>query len=384
MSPLLVVVILVILLALAFDYSNGFHDSANAIATVVATRVLRPGQAVVWAAFFNFVAAFTFAPAVAKTIGKGIVDPTIVDVNIILAAVVGAILWNIATWYLGLPSSSSHALVGGLVGAALVKVGPEAVIGSGLEKAALFIIVSPIIGLIIGYILMSLSMRALRNAQPGPVNHWTRLLQLLSSACYSLSHGLNDAQKTMGIIAILLISMQPQIPALRHAPHWLMPPRDLHYVPLWIILSAHTAIALGTLSGGWRIVKTMGMRITQLTPLGGVCAETAGAITIIGASIAGIPVSTTHTITGAIVGVGSSRRWSAVRWGLTFNILWAWVLTIPCAAFMSGATYYIVARLIPQLPKVGQILVGLAVLAALFLGLRAWLVSVRQAHLAQA
>lgn len=384
MSPLLIVVILVILLALAFDYSNGFHDSANSIATVVATRVLRPGQAVLWAAFFNFIAAFTFAPSVAKTIGKGIVNPSIVDVNIILAAVVGAILWNIATWYLGLPSSSSHALVGGLVGAALVKVGPQAVIGSGLEKAALFIIVSPAIGMTIGFTLMSLSTRALHNAQPGPVNHWTRLLQLLSSACYSLSHGLNDAQKTMGIIAILLISMQPQIPELQHAPHWLMPPRDLHYVPLWIILSAHTAIALGTLSGGWRIVKTMGMRITQLTPLGGVCAETAGAITIIGASIAGIPVSTTHTITGAIVGVGSSRRLSAVRWGITYRIVWAWILTIPCAALLSGATYFFVARLLPQLPKNGQVLIGLVIAGALLYALVGWLLSNRKPQHAHA
>lgn len=377
MSPLLILVILVIVLALVFDYSNGFHDSANSIATVVATRVLRPSQAVVWAAFFNFIAAFTFEPAVAKTIGKGIIDPSIVDVNVILAAVAGAILWNIATWYFGLPSSSSHALVGGLVGTALVKVGPQAVIGSGLEKAALFIVVSPTLGLILGFILMSLSVRALHNAKPGRVTYWTRILQLLSSACYSLSHGLNDAQKTMGIIAVLLVSMQPRIPELQNAPHWFIPTRDMETVPLWIILSAHTAIALGTLSGGWRIVKTMGMRLTHLNPLGGFCAETAGAVTIIGASIAGIPVSTTHTITGAIVGVGSSRRWSAVRWGLTFRIVWAWILTIPCTAFLAGAVYFLVARVLPALPPAGQVFAAfLAAIAGVY-ALTAWIRSRR-------
>ncbi|NMC83532.1 MAG: inorganic phosphate transporter [Armatimonadetes bacterium] len=373
MSPLLILVILVIVLALVFDYSNGFHDSANSIATVVATRVLRPGQAVLWAAFFNFIAAFTFEPAVAKTIGKGIIDPTIVDVNVILAAVAGAILWNIATWYFGLPSSSSHALVGGLVGTAIVKVGPEAVIGAGLRKAALFIVVSPTLGMILGFILMSISVRILHNARPRRVTSWTRILQLVSSACYSLSHGLNDAQKTMGIIAVLLVSMQPRIPELQNTPHWFMPTQDMETVPLWIILSAHTAIALGTLSGGWRIVKTMGMRLTHLNPLGGFCAESAGALTIIGASIAGIPVSTTHTITGAIVGVGSSRRWSAVRWGLTVRIVWAWILTIPCTAILAGAVYYLVATIIPVLPTAGQAFVGLLAAIAGFYSLVAWL-----------
>jgi PiT family inorganic phosphate transporter len=378
-SSLLVVVILIILLALVFDYSNGFHDSANAIATIVATRVLKPSQAVLWAAFFNFIAAFTFEPAVAKTIGKGIINPAIVDVNIILAALVGAIGWNIITWYFGLPSSSSHALVGGLVGAALAKIGPQAVVAAGLRKAALFIVLSPTIGMVLGVILMSIALRLLRNARPGPTNYWTRRLQLLSSACYSLGHGLNDAQKTMGIIAVLLVSTRPHIPALQHAPHWLMPSLDMEHVPLWIILSAHTAIALGTLSGGWRIVKTMGMRLTELSPLGGVCAETAGALTLIGTSIAGIPVSTTHTITGAIVGVGSSRRWSAVRWGLTFKIVWAWILTIPCAALISGTAYLIVARLIPVLPMALQVLLGLSVVAAVLYSGVVWLRHARTA-----
>lgn len=382
MSPLLIVVILVIVLTLVFDYSNGFHDSANSIATIVATRVLRPTQAVFWAAFFNFIAAFTFEPAVAKTIGKGIVDPSVVDVYLILAAVAGAIGWNVITWYLGLPSSSSHALVGGLVGAALAKAGPSVVIGSGLEKASLFIVVSPTIGVILGFFLMSLSTRLLHNARPGPVNRWTRILQLFSSACYSLSHGLNDAQKTMGIIAILLVSMAPRVPELQHMPAWFMPPENLHYVPLWIILAAHTAIAMGTLSGGWRIVKTMGMRLTHLSPLGGFCAETAGAITIIGASVAGIPVSTTHTITGAIVGVGSSRRWSAVRWGVTFRIIWAWILTIPCAALLAGLVYIAVARVIPVLPLMGQVVVGILGAAVLLHAAITWMRSARHAQLA--
>jgi inorganic phosphate transporter, PiT family len=277
MSPLLLLVIFVVILALAFDYSNGFHDAANSIATIVATRVLKPYQAVAWAAFFNFVAAFTFEPEVAKTIGKGTVDPKAVDVYIILSCLVGAVGWNITTWYLGLPTSSSHALVGGLVGAILVKVGMSGIVAEGLLKTLRFIILAPLLGMILGITLMTVATWLLHNANPGPANRWSRRLQLVSSAFYSLGHGLNDAQKTMGVIAVLLVSMRAQVPELASAPAWLMPPADLEHIPWWIILSAHAAISLGTLSGGWRIVKTMGMRITELQPLGGVCAETAGA-----------------------------------------------------------------------------------------------------------
>ncbi len=373
MTPLLLLVILVIVLALAFDYSNGFHDAANSIATIVATRVLRPGQAVAWAAFFNFVAAFTFEPAVAKTIGKGTVDPQFVDVYVILSCLVGAIGWNITTWWLGLPTSSSHALVGGLVGAAMVKAGPEAIVGPGLGRTAAFIIVAPLLGMTIGIALMTLSVALLRNVHPGPANRWSRRLQLLSSAFYSLGHGLNDAQKTMGIIAVLLVSMRSQVPELQTAPAWFMPPDDLEHIPWWIILSAHAAIALGTMSGGWRIVKTMGMRITELQPLGGVCAETAGAITLVLASRAGIPVSTTHTITGAIVGVGASRRLSAVRWGVAGTIVWAWILTIPAAAAMAALTYLLVTVVWPSLPLIGQALMGTVIAGLLLYSFFLWL-----------
>jgi len=384
MSPLLLLVILVVVLALAFDYSNGFHDAANSIATVVATRVLKPYQAVAWAAFFNFIAAFTFEPEVAKTIGKGTVDPKVVDVYIIMACLVGAVGWNIITWWLGLPTSSSHALVGGLVGAVLVKAGTSGVVMSGLMKTVRFIVLAPAIGMTLGILLMTLSMWMLRNAHPGPANRWSRRLQLVSSAFYSLGHGLNDAQKTMGIIAVLLVSMRSQVPELQTAPAWLMPPDDLHTIPTWIVLSAHAAIALGTMSGGWRIVKTMGMRITQLEPLGGVCAETAGAITLILASRAGIPVSTTQTITGAIVGVGASRRLSAVRWGVAAHILWAWVLTIPAAALLSAATYGVAAILWPQLPVLGQGALAVLVAAFLIWGFVAWQRSVRSGGFAHA
>lgn len=375
MSPLLLLVILVIVLALAFDYSNGFHDAANSIATIVATRVLRPGQAVAWAAFFNFVAAFTMEPHVAKTIGKGTVDPQFVDVYVILACLVGAVGWNITTWWLGLPTSSSHALVGGLVGAAVIKAGPEAVVGPGLARTLVFILVAPTLGMVLGLTLMSISTFLLRNAHPGPANRWSRRLQLVSSGLYSLGHGLNDAQKTMGIIAVLLVSMRSQVPELQNAPDWIMPPQDLHTIPTWIILSAHAAIALGTLSGGWKIVKTMGMKITQLSPHGGVCAETAGAITLGLASSLGIPVSTTHTITGAIVGVGASRRMSAVRWGVAGTIVWAWILTIPAAAAMSAFTYVIAAQVWPRLPVIGQGLLGTVIAGLLAYSFMAWLKS---------
>jgi inorganic phosphate transporter, PiT family len=363
---MLLFIIFVVLLALAFDYSNGFHDAANSIATVVATRVLRPYQAVAWAALFNFIAALTLHTGVAATVGKGTIRPEFVDVYVILACLVGAIGWNITTWYLGLPTSSSHALIGGLVGAGVVKGGLGAIVGPGLAKTAAFIVLSPMIGLTLGFSLMVGAAWLLRNASPGPAMLWSRRLQLVSSGFYSLGHGMNDAQKTMGIIAVLLVSMRSQVPELQQAPAWLMPAADLERIPWWIILSAHAAIALGTLSGGWRIVKTMGMRITELSPLGGVCAETAGAITLVMASLMKVPVSTTHTITGAIVGVGASRRLSAVRWGVAGRIVWAWVLTIPAAAAFSAFIYSVEAFLWPRLPLLGQGLVVAAV--ALLLG----------------
>jgi inorganic phosphate transporter, PiT family len=373
MSPLFLLVILVVILALAFDYSNGFHDAANSIATIVATRVLRPTQAVAWAAFFNFVAAFTFHTAVAATVGKGVIDKSIVDVYLIMACLVGAIGWNILTWYFGLPTSSSHALIGGLIGAALVKAGPGGLVVSGLTKTIQFIIVAPALGMFLGVALSTFAAWILRHAAPGPVNRWSRRLQLVSSAFYSVGHGMNDAQKTMGIIAVLLVSMQSKVPELQSLPKWVMPPADLTSVPTWIILVANTAIALGTLSGGWRIVKTMGMRLTELTPTGGVCAETGGAITLLLSSTLGIPVSTTHTITGAIVGVGASRRLSAVRWGIAANIIWAWILTIPAAATVSAGVYAFVAYVIPQLPGPLRVVVVGAAASGLVYGFVSWL-----------
>lgn len=384
MSALLILVLLVVVLALAFDYSNGFHDAANSIATVVATRVLKPYQAVAWAALFNFIAAFTFDVSVAKTIGKGIIEPQVVDVYVILACLVGAIGWNITTWYLGLPTSSSHALVGGLIGAAIVKAGTDSVVASGLIRTASFIVLSPLLGMTLGIILMTFSLWLLQWAHPGPVNRWSRRLQLVSSGAYSLGHGMNDAQKTMGIIAVLLVSMRPQVPELQNAPAWLMPPSDLSHIPWVIIIAAHAAIALGTLSGGWRIVKTMGMRITELQPIGGVCAETAGALTLVGTALAGIPVSTTHTITGAIVGVGASRRLSAVRWGVAGTILWAWVLTIPAAATISAATYTLAAIVWPRLPSFGQFVLGAAILGLLGYAFIGWVRSTRAGKFAHA
>jgi PiT family inorganic phosphate transporter len=373
MSLLLLLVILVVILALAFDYSNGFHDAANSIATIVATRVLRPFQAVLWAAFFNFIAAFTFDVAVAKTVGKGIIHPEAADVYVILSCLVGAIGWNITTWWLGLPTSSSHALVGGLIGAALMKGGTDSIVAPGVIKTASFIVLSPMLGMLLGVTFMTLALWLLRNNRPQPVNTWARRLQLVSSGFYSLGHGMNDAQKTMGIIAVLLVSMRDQVPELRTAPAWIMPPEHLEHLPWWIILSAHAAIALGTMSGGWRIVKTMGMRITELQPIGGVCAETAGAVTLVGTALAGIPVSTTHTITGSIVGVGASRRLSAVRWGIAGTIVWAWFLTIPAAALMAAATYVGVAWIWPALPGPAQVAAGLLVAGLLGYAFLAWL-----------
>jgi PiT family inorganic phosphate transporter len=316
-------VIFLIALALAFDFVNGMHDAANSIATVVATRVLRPGAAVAWAALFNFIAAFGFGVEVAGTIGTGIIDPGIVTNQVIFSALAGAIIWDMITWYLGLPSSSSHALIGGLVGAALVEGGVDAIVGSGIRTVAVFIVVSPLLGFIVAS-LISLAVRVvLRNAHPTIAGTVFKRLQLLSAALYSFSHGTNDAQKTMGIIAVLLFSAGYL--------------GDEFYVPLWVILAAHAAIALGTLTGGWRIVHTMGNRITRLEPYGGFSAESAAAATILYASRIGIPVSTTQTIAGAITGVGSTRRFSAVRWGVAGQIVWAWILTIPAAAAIAAA-----------------------------------------------
>jgi PiT family inorganic phosphate transporter len=342
---MLTLVILTIFIALLFDFSNGFHDAANSIATVVATRVLSPSMAVVWAAFFNFMAAFVFGVKVATTVGKGVVDPHAINLWVILAAVLGALSWNILTWYFGLPTSSSHALIGALAGAAVAHAGAGVLQWEGIEKILAFIIISPLLGMVLGFVFMTAMYWALRRTRQGRVNIWSRRLQLVSSALYSIGHGSNDAQKTMGVIAVLLVSARAQVPALQHAPAWVMPPQNLEHIPWWIIFAAYAAISLGTMSGGWRIVKTMGMRITALRPIGGFCAETGGAMTLFLASSLGIPVSTTHTITGAIVGVGATRRFSAVRWGVAVEIVWAWVLTIPCAAF-AGALLYTLLRLV--------------------------------------
>ncbi len=318
-----------IFVALVFDFINGFHDAANSIATVVSTRVLSPGVAVVWAAFFNFVAAFTFGTAVAKTIGKGLIDVSVVDNHVIIAALFGAIAWDLITWIYGIPSSSSHALIGGYAGAAIAKAGIHAIILSGWTKTVAFIFLSPAIGMILGYGLMLLINVLCFRSTPGRVDRLFRKLQLVSAGLYSLGHGTNDAQKTMGIITGLLVA------------NGYLTTFD---VPYWVILLCHAAIAAGTLSGGWRIVKTMGQKITKLRPVGGFAAETGGAITIIGSSLAGIPVSTTHTITGAIVGVGATHRLSAVRWGVAGNIVWAWILTIPASAAISAVCYFLLHR----------------------------------------
>jgi inorganic phosphate transporter, PiT family len=328
-------VVFVIALALAFDYTNGFHDAANSVATVVATRVLPPRLAVAWAAFFNFAAFLVFGTAVARTIAKDVVDPTsdVLTVGVVFAGLVGAIGWNLATFYLGLPSSSSHALVGGMAGGAVARAGFDVIKGDGLRKIGVFIVLSPLIGLALGLILMLLIMWSFHRVKDvEKLNRGFRRGQLVSAAAFSLGHGANDAQKTMGIILVLLISAGE-----------LSPNAD---VPLWVILSAHTAIGLGTLSGGWRIVKTMGTKITRLRPVGGVAAETAAATALFFTSSAGIPVSTTHTITGAIMGVGATQRLSAVRWGVARQVLLAWVLTIPGAfaiAFLTSLLVQVIA-----------------------------------------
>lgn len=322
-----------IIVALTFDYINGFHDAANSIATVVSTRVLSPGKAVIWAAVFNFIAAFTFGTAVAKTVGAGLVDIHIVTFAVIFAALIGAIVWDLITWYFGLPTSSSHALIGGYAGAAVAKAGWGAIIASGWTKTLIFIVLAPLIGMALGFAIMLTTMWIFHGFSPGRVDRWFRRLQLLSAAAYSLGHGGNDAQKTMGIIATALV-----------AGGYLQLGRDGQLpIPLWVILSAHAAISLGTLSGGWRIIHTMGSKITKLQPVGGFAAETAGAISLFTATHLGIPVSTTHTITGAIIGVGSIKRLSAVRWGVAGRIVWAWILTIPASATIAAIVYVIVA-----------------------------------------
>ena len=326
-SPTFLITVGLVLTALIFDFLNGFHDAANSIATVVSTRVLSPGQAVIWAAFFNFVAAFGFGTYVASTMGKGLIDINAVDQRTIFAGLFGAIVWNLITWYFGLPTSSSHALIGGYAGSAVAKAGLKVIITSGWSKTLTFIVVSPIVGMVLGFTLMAITLRLFRNTTPSRVDKHFRRLQLFSAALYSLGHGTNDAQKTMGIIAGVLLTAGYL---------------QKFEIPFWVVLMAHAAIALGTMSGGWRIVRTMGQKITALKPVGGFCAETAGAISILAAAKMGIPVSTTHTITGAIVGVGSTRRLTAVRWGVTRRIVWAWVITIPAAAGISAVTYYIV------------------------------------------
>ena len=316
-----------ILLALMFDFMNGFHDAANAIATVVSTGVLKPQQAVMMAALFNFIAVLVFQLKVATTVGKGTIDPSVVDHYVVFGALVGAIAWNLLTWYYGIPSSSSHALIGGLVGAAVAKAGTGSLIASGLIKTLSFIVLSPLLGLLFGSLMMLLVSWLFVRSTPLRIDKWFRRLQLVSASMYSLGHGGNDAQKTMGIIWMLLIASGFSAAG--------------DPLPLWVIISCYVAISMGTLFGGWRIVKTMGQKITKLKPVGGFCAETGGAISLFLATGLGIPVSTTHTITGAIVGVGSSRKMSAVRWGVAGNILWAWVFTIPASAFISAIAWWI-------------------------------------------
>ena len=321
------VVVALVLIALAFDFMNGFHDAANSIATVVSTRVLKPYQAVLMAAFFNFAALFVFHLSVARTVGSGIVDQGIVDHYVVFGALIGAIIWNVITWYYGLPSSSSHALIGGLIGAAVSKAGVWSLLAPGILKTVAFIFISPFLGMTLGALMMLAVSWLFARSSPSKVDRWFRRMQLGSAAAYSLGHGGNDAQKTVGIIWMLLIAagqLAPEDP-----------------IPYWIVVACYVTIALGTAFGGWRIVKTMGQRITKLRPVGGFCAETGGAITLFTTGALGIPVSTTHTITGAIGGGGAAQNVSAVRWGIAGNIVWAWVLTIPCSAFMAGLAWWV-------------------------------------------
>ena len=326
------VVALLVVLALMFDFMNGFHDAANSIATVVSTGVLKPAQAVLFAAFFNFVAIFIFHLSVAATVGKGIVQPGIVDTHVVFGALLGAITWNVITWYYGIPSSSSHALIGGISGAVIAKAGTSALVAAGILKTVAFIFVSPLLGFTLGSLMMVAVAWIFRSFRPSRVDKWFRRLQLISAGAYSLGHGGNDAQKTIGIIWMLLLATG-YASAEDKSP------------PSWTIVSCYIAIGLGTMFGGWRIVKTMGQKITKLKPVGGFCAETGGALTLFLATGLGIPVSTTHTITGAIVGVGSTQRASAVRWGVAGGIVWAWILTIPASAFVAGVAYWISLQL---------------------------------------
>lgn len=320
-------IIATIVLALVFDFINGFHDAANSIATVVSTRVMKPFFAVAWAAFFNFIAFLFFETKVAATVGKGVIDPNVIDPTVIFSALLGAVIWNLITWYYGLPSSSSHALVGGLVGGALSKTPSVTVLNStGLIKILASIVLSPLFGMVLSGALVLLTARIVHGYSPRGIDRWFRRFQFISAGLYSLGHGGNDAQKTMGIITALLISVGS------------LNSTEFH-VPLWIVLSCHTAMGLGTLFGGWRIVKTMGMRLTKLKPFGGFCAETSGAITLFLATSLGIPVSTTHTITGSIVGVGTVMNVTGVRWAIATRIVWAWIFTIPAAGFIAWFTY---------------------------------------------
>ncbi|MBV5291903.1 MAG: inorganic phosphate transporter [Curvibacter lanceolatus] len=325
-------VMVLVAMALVFDFMNGFHDAANSIATVVSTGVLKPGQAVVFAAFFNFIAIFIFHLSVAATVGKGIADAGVIDIHVVFGALAGAIFWNLITWYYGIPSSSSHALIGGIVGAVIAKAGASALIGAGILRTVAFIFISPLLGFLFGSLMMVAVAWICRRTRPSKIDRWFRRLQLISAGAYSLGHGGNDAQKTIGIIWMLLIATG-YASAQETAP------------PTWTIICCYMAIGLGTMFGGWRIVKTMGQKITKLKPVGGFCAETGGAITLFIATLMGVPVSTTHTITGAIVGVGSVQRASAVRWGVAGNIVWAWVLTIPASAFVAGVAYWVSLQL---------------------------------------
>lgn len=321
------VVVMLVALAIAFDFMNGFHDAANAIATVVSTRVMKPHTAVAMAAICNVAAIFVFELKVAATVGKGTIEPHAIDYYVIFGALVGAIAWNIITWYYGIPSSSSHALIGGLIGAALVKSGPSALITGGVVKVVSFILISPLLGMVLGTLMMILVSWVFRKSTPRRVDTWSRRLQLLSASAYALGHGGNDAQKTIGIIWMLLISAGIT--------------KTNEHVPYWVVVACYSAIGLGTIFGGWRIIKLMGQKITKLRPVGGFCAQTGGAATLFFATALGIPVSTTHTITGAIVGVGATKRLSAVRWGIAGTIVWAWILTIPCSALISAIFWYI-------------------------------------------
>jgi PiT family inorganic phosphate transporter len=320
----------IIFVALTFDFLNGFHDAANSIATVVSTRVLPPQKAVLWAAFFNFVAAFVLGTHVAKTVGQGMIDLSVVTQEVVLAGLIGAIGWNLITWYYGLPVSSSHALIGGYAGAAVARAGFASLIPAGWTRTLSFIVLAPMIGALLGFSLMVAVTWIFRRWHPYRLDRLFRKLQLVSAGLYSLGHGGNDAQKTMGIITGILVASGRL---------------ERFEVPLWVVLLSHAAIALGTMFGGWRIVKTMGSKITKLQPFGGFCAETSGAITIVGATLGGIPVSTTHTITGAIIGVGATKRLSAVKWGLAGRIVWAWVLTIPLSAAMAAAAYALLSSI---------------------------------------